>query len=192
MENERLHAGIDLSTTCCGLCVVNEAGKILYLKALDISKEHDYTLKSNIILSQIEQIEKFIGNIETITIEEALLGFMNGKTRQQTIISLIKWNAVFSYIFSLARPNIRFNRANVSTMRKNVLGKARIKGMKSKDFVKQEISNKYDLTPWIIVNKKGNEDKKMEDCRDALICAEYGRFLSNTSSDNVNTKIKNR
>ena len=63
---------------------------------------------------------------------------------------------------------------HAQTARKKALGAARVKGVKPKVFVKESIERMYDMTPWIIKNTKGNDDKRMEDVRDAIVLSLAG------------------
>ena len=64
---------------------------------------------------------------------------------------------------------------NVNTMRKAVFGKARIKGIKPKEYVKQQIplvvSN---IKGFEKLNRKGEWDAHNSDMYDAIVCALYG------------------
>ena len=57
---------------------------------------------------------------------------------------------------------------NPNTGRKQVFGKSRIKGIKSKDFVKMKIEEKFDTKKWCKITTKGNWDKRNIDMYDAL------------------------
>ena len=63
---------------------------------------------------------------------------------------------------------------HAQTARKKAFGIARIKGIKSKVFVKEQVEKLYDMQPWTILNKKGNEEKRMEDVRDAIVLSLAG------------------
>ena len=49
-----------------------------------------------------------------------------------------------------------------------VFGKARIKGIKSKDFVKEQIEKRYKTKKWCKTTSRGNWDKRNIDMYDAL------------------------
>ena len=63
---------------------------------------------------------------------------------------------------------------HAQTARKKALGAARCKGIKAKVFVKEQVEKLYDMTAWTIYNKKGNEEKRMEDVRDAIVLSLAG------------------
>jgi hypothetical protein len=56
-------------------------------------------------------------------------------------------------------------------MRKQLFGKARVKGMKAKEFVKANIVNFVDVTKFDQKKKKGSWDDRNGDMYDAMVCA---------------------
>jgi len=99
-----------------------------------------------------------------------LSGFAGGRTSQQVIIKLARFNAVFEYIVS-EETELKVNLCNVNTMRKQLFGKARVKGMKAKEFVKANIVNFVDVTKFDQKKKKGSWDDRNGDMYDAMVCA---------------------
>ena len=61
------------------------------------------------------------------------------------------------------------NNINPMTARKNVFGKARIKGIKAKDFVKEEVEKMYNTKKWCKKTKTGLWDKRNIDMYDGLV-----------------------
>ena len=55
------------------------------------------------------------------------------------------------------------------TARKKVFGKARVKGIKSKDYVKMKIEEMYDTSKWNKTTTRGNWDKRNIDAYDGLV-----------------------
>ena len=97
---------------------------------------------------------------------------MRGRTSQQTIIKLAKFNAVLVYCLEFAYGEI-VDGVNPMTARKHLFGKARKQGVSAKDFVKEEINNLYNLEEYIKLTKTGLWDKRNLDGYDALVCALY-------------------
>ena len=62
---------------------------------------------------------------------------------------------------------------NVSTLRKAVFGKSREKGVDSKQFVREQLEKKVDLSEFIVYNKRNNYDKKNYDMLDAAVASLY-------------------
>lgn len=163
--------GLDVSTTCCGWAF-SEQGKIQDAGFIDISKLNSNKDKSFHIIGILKQ-NPLINNVKEINLEAALSGFAGGFTSQQVIIKLSRFNAILEYILG-DELKIPINLLNVSTIRKKVFGKARLKGIKSKDYVKMMIPG---IAPNYKVfeklNKIGNWDKRNEDIYDAIVCSLY-------------------
>ena len=159
--------GLDLSTTTCGWAVT-ENKIILGAGFVDISDVVDYAAKADLIITALKG-----QTFEKIMIEESLFGFAGGGTSQQVIIKLVKNKAVVGYILE-NHYKLKIESIHAQTARKKALGAARCKGIKAKDFVKNELEKLYDLSPWTILNKKGNEEKRMEDVRDAIVLSLAG------------------
>ena len=97
---------------------------------------------------------------------------MRGRTSQQTIIKLAKFNAVLTYCLEFAYGEI-IEGVNPMTARKHLFGKARVKGVSAKDFVKKEINCLYSLEEYVKLTPTGLWDKRNMDAYDALVCALY-------------------
>jgi hypothetical protein len=159
--------GLDLSTTTCGWAIT-ENKEILSCGFIDISNVDKYKDKADLI------IKTLVGHsFDKIMIEESLFGFAGGGTSQQVIIKLVKNKAVVGYILE-NHYGVSVDSIHAQTARKKALGAARIKGVKPKVFVKESIDKMYDMTKWTVLNTKGNEDKRMEDIRDAIVLSLSG------------------
>ena len=107
--------------------------------------------------------------VSEIKLEAALNGFMHGRTSQQIVIMLARFNATLEYVLS-DKFQVPVTLVGASTARKKVLGKAFIKGMTAKEWVKQELPKHIpDLDKYIKLNKLGNYDKRNEDTLDAIV-----------------------
>ena len=62
---------------------------------------------------------------------------------------------------------------NATTARKQLFGKSRVKGLTAKEFVKEQIEKKYDLSKYMKITKTGLWDKRNMDSLDALVVAKY-------------------
>ena len=166
-----LTLGIDASTTCAGYGVSDQNGKIIDAGFVDLKKHNKNPDKTFHFISVIDK-KPWIKNISSINVEAALTGGMRGRTKQQILIMLARFNAVFCYILE-QHYHMEPKLADASTMRKQLFGKAWIKGVKPKEFVKQNIEAKYDLTPWVVLNKNKVPDVRMDDVRDGLVACFY-------------------
>ena len=163
--------GLDSSTSVTGWSF-SENGKILDAGFVDTKKYEITKEKTYSVISVIES-NNYGKTFEEINLEAALSGFAGGFTSQQTIITLARHNAVFAYIIE-EHFKKKVNLLSVNTMRKQLFGKCRIKGMKSKDFVKHHLELLLpEVKNFTVKNKKGNWDERNGDMYDAVVCALY-------------------
>ena len=85
-------------------------------------------------------------------------------------VKLAKFNAILCFMVENIF-EIEPNNVNPMTARKNVFGKARVKGIKAKDLVKMKIEEMYDTSKWCKETSRGNWDKRNIDMYDALTMA---------------------
>ena len=157
--------GIDASTTCVGYAFTKDK-KILNMGFIDIKKQ---TTPKEKVFKVIDFLNKssYIDNVFDIHIEDNLSGFAGGRTSQQTIIKLAKFNAILC--FMLENFDYKVHNINPMTARKNVFGKARVKGIKAKDLVKMKIEEMYNTSKWCKETTRGNWDKRNIDAYDGLV-----------------------
>ena len=159
--------GLDASTTCVGYAFTEDK-KILDMGFIDIKKETTPKDKVQKVLEVLNQHD-YIDSVNDINVEDNLSGFAGGRTSQQVIIKLAKFNAILC--FMLENFDFTVHNINPMTARKNVFGKARIKGIKAKDFVKEEVEKMYNTKKWCKKTKTGLWDKRNIDMYDGLVMA---------------------
>ena len=161
--------GLDASTTCVGYAFTQDK-KILDMGFIDIKKQTTPKDKVQKVLEILNSFD-YIDEVMDINIEDNLSGFAGGRTSQQTIIKLAKFNAILCFMLE----NFEFNvhSINPMTARKQVFGKARVKGVKAKDFVKRQIENKFNTKKWCKKTTRGNWDKRNIDMYDGLVMSLY-------------------
>ena len=161
--------GLDASTTCVGYAFTQDK-KILDMGFIDIKKEKTPKDKVQKVLEFINN-NSYIDSVMDINIEDNLSGFAGGRTSQQVIIKLAKFNAILCFMLE----NFDFNVHNINPMtaRKNVFGKARVKGKKAKQFVQEEIEKMYNTKKWCKKTSRGNWDKRNIDMYDGLVMSLY-------------------
>ena len=162
--------GLDISTTCVGYAFTKDK-KILDMGFIDIKKQKTPKEKVFKVLEILNNIS-YINNIEKINIEDNLSGFAGGRTSQQVIVKLAKFNAILCFVFE-DEFGMEVHNINPMTARKNVFGKARVKGIKAKDFVKMKIEEMYDTKKWCKHTTRGNWDKRNIDMYDGLVMSLY-------------------
>ena len=157
--------GLDASTTCVGYAFTEDK-KILDMGFIDIKKEKTPKDKVQKVLDFLHN-SSYIDNVTDINIEDNLSGFAGGRTSQQVIIKLAKFNAILCFMLENFEYNV--NSINPMTARKNVFGKARVKGKKAKEFVQEEIEKMYNTKKWCKETTRGNWDKRNIDMYDGLV-----------------------
>ena len=163
--------GLDSSTSVTGWSFC-ENGKILSAGFVDTKKLETTKEKTFHVISCLEKTNE-IKRFDEINLEAALSGFAGGFTSQQVIITLARHNAVFAYIIE-DHFKKKVNLLSVNTIRKQLFGKCRIKGIKSKDFVRQELESLVpDVIKFTTQNKKGNWDERNGDMYDAVVASLY-------------------
>jgi Holliday junction resolvasome RuvABC endonuclease subunit len=160
--------GIDASTTCVGYAFTKNK-KILDMGFIDIKKQKTIQEKAYYAMDILEDKEY---EIDKIQIEDSLSGFQGGRTSQQVIIKLAKFNAVFCFILENSM-EVQVEGVNPMTARKQVFGRARVKGVKAKDYVKSKVEEMYDTKKWCKITSRGNFDKRNIDSYDALVMSLY-------------------
>ena len=157
--------GLDASTTCVGYAFTQDK-KILDMGFIDIKKETTPKEKVQKVLEFLNN-NPYIEEVYDINIEDNLSGFAGGRTSQQVIIKLAKFNAILC--FMLENFEFKVHSINPMTARKNVFGKARVKGKKAKQFVQEEVEKMYNTKKWCKETSRGNWDKRNIDMYDGLV-----------------------
>ena len=157
--------GLDASTTCVGYAFTEDK-KILDMGFIDIKKEKTPKDKVQKVLDFLHN-NSYIDDVYDINIEDNLSGFAGGRTSQQVIIKLAKFNAILCFMLENFEYNV--NSINPMTARKQVFGKARVKGKKAKEFVQEEIEKMYNTNKWCKETARGNWDKRNIDMYDGLV-----------------------
>jgi RNase H-fold protein (predicted Holliday junction resolvase) len=158
--------GIDASTTTVGYAFT-ENKKILDMGFIDIKKFTNHKEKAFFVLTEINK-SSYIDDVEKVYVEDNLSGFAGGRTSQQVIVKLAKFNAVLCFVIEDTF-DIEVKNVNPMTARKQVFGKARVKGVKAKDFVKRQVDELYDTKKWCKHTTRGNWDKRNIDMYDGLV-----------------------
>tara|TARA_Y100000034_G_C6775987_1_gene346499 strand:+ start:73 stop:576 length:504 start_codon:yes stop_codon:yes gene_type:complete len=162
--------GLDASTTTVGYAFT-ENNEILDMGFIDIKTHKTPKNKTFFVLTCLHK-SPYIDKIEKINIEDSLSGFMGGRTSQQTIIKLAKFNAILGFIME-EEFDIPVENINPMTARKKVFGKARVKGIKAKDYVKMKIEEMYNTEKWCKTTTRGNWEKRNLDMYDGLVMSLY-------------------
>ena len=165
-----MQLGLDISTTTVGYALVNKS-TIINLGFLDLKKYTDLSEKAWHLYNKLcDEVE--LTSVDKIIVEDSLSGFSRGRTSQQTIIKLAKFNAIVCFLLEhqLQKKPIL---VNATTARKQLFGKSRVKGKTAKDFVKEQITKLYNINKFMKTTKTGLWDKRNMDAMDALVVAKF-------------------
>ena len=160
--------GLDVSTTTIGYAFTQNK-KILDMGFIDIKKQKTIQEKAYYAMDILEEKPH---EIDRIHVEDNLSGFSGGRTSQQVIIKLAKFNAILCFMLE-EMFDFNVHSINPMTARKNVFGKARVKGIKAKDLVKMKIEEMYNTSKWCKETTRGNWDKRNIDMYDGLVMSLY-------------------
>jgi hypothetical protein len=137
---------------------------------VDISKIEGNRQKAWTVIDVIKS-NPLTEKVGRVNLEGSLSGF-SGPANRAVVVKLARWNAIFEYVLEdVFKQSV--NLVNPSTARKNVFGKAKIEGVDPKTFVKSMVDSTYDMSPYTVLNKLKNPDKRMEDVYDALVISLY-------------------
>jgi Holliday junction resolvasome RuvABC endonuclease subunit len=167
--------GLDASTSVVGYAFI-DGDEIHDMGFIDLKKFKTINEKAVYVYEELLENEVF-NEVTSICIEDSLMGFSRGRTSTQTIIKLAKFNAVLCFILGWGT-DIKVHSVNPSTARKQVFGKARVKDVPAKEFVKHQLENRFDLSKWTKQTVRGKFDKKNLDAYDALVVALYHNAAS--------------
>ena len=159
---------LDASTNCVGYAFTEDK-KILDMGFIDIKKQKTPKEKVFKVLDFLNK-SSYIDQVFTIYVEDNLQGFAGGRTSQQVIVKLAKFNAILCFVLE-DMLDMEVHNINPMTARKQVFGKARVKGIKAKELVKMKIEEMYDTSKWCKTTTRGNWDKRNIDAYDGLVMA---------------------
>ena len=162
--------GLDASTNCVGYAFTEDK-KILDMGFIDIKKEKTPKDKVQKVLGFLNE-SPYIDKTLEINVEDNLSGFAGGRTSQQVIVKLAKFNAILCFVFE-DEFCIEVKSVNPMTARKQLFGRAREKGMKAKEFVEREVEKLYDTSKWCKYTTRKNWDKRNIDMYDGLVMSLY-------------------
>ena len=165
--------GLDASTTCVGYAFTKDK-KILDMGFIDIKKQFTPKQKVFKVLDFLNK-SSYIDDVFNINVEDNLQGFAGGRTSQQVIVKLAKFNAILCFVLEDTF-EIEVKDINPMTARKNVFGKARVKGIKAKEFVKMKVEQMYDTSKWCKTTTRGNWDKRNIDMYDGLVMSLFEKM----------------
>ena len=105
--------GLDVSTSCVGYAFTKDK-KIIDMGFIDLKKQKTPKEKTFFVLTHLSK-NPYIDEVTKINIEDNLSGFSGGRTSQQVIVKLAKFNAILGFVieeeFGVEVENINPNTA---------------------------------------------------------------------------------
>ncbi len=176
--------GLDISTSCTGVCVLDEDGELKILTHLKYPSKMTLWAKADLTRQTLETLKEQYGlEISAFFVEESLQKFRPGLSSAKTLTTLSKFNGIVCYltrqVFGLDPEPI-----NVNTARKTV-GLKIPRGSNSKQIVHEWVSAETDFE-WPTKILRGGPRKGQEvlidacyDMADAYLIARAGQALVN-------------
>ena len=168
----RVVIGLDISTSCTGVCCLNELGEILFISPIDLTKKKTFVEKCSHVKEELEKISKTL-KIDEVFIEQNLSSFRRGLSSAHTINTLARFNGACDLIAYQV-----FGIAAISLNVTNARNHLNIK-INHKD---KTLTTKQKVFNWVdtVVNvdwpkKKSGENKETcFDMADAYVVAKAG------------------
>jgi len=174
--------GLDISTSCTGVCFLDEKGKIALLTHIKYPSKVNLWEKADFTLSFLKKIVADTDlNVTGFFVEESLQKFRPGLSSAKTLTTLSKFNGIVCYlgrkVFNLDPVPI-----NVNTARKSV-GLKIPRGSNAKQIVHEWVSSET-VFVWPTKILRGGPRKGQEvlidacyDMADAYLIARSGQAL---------------
>ena len=171
--------GLDISTSIVGIAVINpETKELVVSEHIDLTKIDSVFSKAELVGSELWQI----GNnhdIKNLFVETALMRFIPGRSRADTIVKLAKFNGIVSWMcydtFGLQPTYLNVNTARSLyglSFPRGTKGPKRKKMVVEAVIEKEKTAFKYEMARGGKNYKKGTDDRA-----DAIVIARAGEFL---------------
>ena len=171
--------GLDISTSVVGIAIVDpETKDLIVSERIDLTKIDSVFSKAELVGSELWQI----GNnhdIKNLFVETALMRFIPGRSRADTIVKLAKFNGIVSWMcydtFGLQPTYLNVNTARSLyglSFPRGTKGPKRKKMVVEAVIEKEKTAFKYEMARGGKNYKKGTDDRA-----DAIVIARAGEFL---------------
>tara|TARA_R100000322_G_C5392510_1_gene179112 strand:- start:268 stop:846 length:579 start_codon:yes stop_codon:yes gene_type:complete len=171
--------GLDISTSVVGVAIVDpETKDLIVSEHIDLTKIDSVFSKAELVGSELWQI----GNnhdIKNLFVETALMRFIPGRSRADTIVKLAKFNGIVSWMcydtFGLQPTYLNVNTARSLyglSFPRGTKGPKRKKMVVEAVIEKEKTAFKYEMARGGKNYKKGTDDRA-----DAIVIARAGEFL---------------
>ena len=171
--------GLDISTSVVGVAIVDpETKELVVSEHIDLTKIDSVFSKAELVGSELWQIGNN-HNIENLFVETALMRFIPGRSRADTIVKLAKFNGIVSWMcydtFGLKPTYLNVNTARSLyglSFPRGTKGPKRKKMVIEAVIEKEKTAFKYEMARGGKNYKKGTDDRA-----DAIVIARAGEFL---------------
>ena len=171
--------GLDISTSIVGIAVINpETKELVVSEHIDLTKIDSVFSKAELVGAELWRISN-THDIENLFIETALMRFIPGRSRADTIVKLAKFNGIVSWIcydtFGLKPTYLNVNTARSLyglSFPRGTKGPQRKKMVVEAVIEKEKTAFKYEMARGGKNYKKGTDDRA-----DAVVIARAGEFL---------------
>ena len=171
--------GLDISTSVVGVAIVDpETKDLIVSEHIDLTEIDSVFSKAELVGSELWQI----GNnhdIKNLFVETALMRFIPGRSRADTIVKLAKFNGIVSWMcydtFGLQPTYLNVNTARSLyglSFPRGTKGPKRKKMVVEAVIEKEKTAFKYEMARGGKNYKKGTDDRA-----DAIVIARAGEFL---------------
>jgi hypothetical protein len=171
--------GLDISTSIVGVAIVNpETKELVVSEHIDLTKIDSVFSKAELVGAELWQI----GNnhaIKDLFIETALMKFIPGRSRADTIVKLAKFNGIVSWMcYDTFGLNPVYLNVNTARSLYGLSFPRGTKGPKRKKMVVESVIEKEKTAFTYEMARGGKNYKKGTDDRaDAVVIARAGEFL---------------
>lgn len=93
----RIVIGLDISTSCTGICCIDENERILRIEPIVLTKEDTFIKKCNKVLEHLSDVSREF-TVTDVFIEQNLSSFRRGLSSAHTINTLARFNGACSLV----------------------------------------------------------------------------------------------
>jgi len=153
--------GLDISTTCVGVCLVDGSKNVLHLNAIKIPAELSMFDKADFVLKELNSV---VGShkLGRVIVEGHAKAFSKGFTSADTLFTLAKFNGLVSYLcwkqFGVVVTDVNVSSARKAVGFKNT--KADKRPVKEKVF--EFVTATHPDLPWKKYVPKAGKNKGVE------------------------------
>ena len=171
--------GLDISTSIVGVAIVNpETKELVVSEHIDLTKIDSVFSKAELVGAELWQINNNHA-IKDLFIETALMKFIPGRSRADTIVKLAKFNGIVSWMcYDTFGLNPVYLNVNTARSLYGLSFPRGTKGPKRKKMVVESVIEKEKTAFTYEMARGGKNYKKGTDDRaDAVVIARAGEFL---------------